>query len=112
MARTYMSSLVFVGGEFPPTMFDERALFNGELEPDQLKAGPIGRFSYSSGVSRFNVTPERIDLECLSTVIVPQPVVDAARILAGVIEPARGAVRVLSSAPLVHSHPMSPRTPA
>ena len=94
MAQTYMSSLVFVGGEFPLGMFDERALFDGHLDPDQLKAGPIGQFSYSSGLYRFNVTPERIDLACQSTIILPQAVVDSARIIAGMIEPARGAVRI------------------
>ena len=94
MAQTYMSSLVFVGGEFPLAMFDERALFDGHLDPDQLKAGPIGQFSYSSGLYRFNVTPERIDLACQSTLLLPQAVVDAARIIADVIEPARGAVRI------------------
>ncbi len=94
MAQTYMSSLVFVGGEFPLAMFDERALFDSHLDTDQLKAGPIGRFSYSSGLYRFNVTPGRIDLICQNTDILPQAVVDSAKIIAEVIEPARGAVRV------------------
>ena len=94
MAQTYMSSLVFVGGEFPLAMFDERALFDSHLDTDQLKAGPIGQFSYSSGLYRFNVSPGRIDLICQNTDILPQAVVDSAKIIAEVIEPARGAVRV------------------
>lgn len=93
-ALIHTSTLVFVGGSFPPTMFDERALFNGQLDPGQIKAGPIGQFSYSSGTYGFAVTPERIDLRCRSAGIVPDELVDAAELIAAEIQPARRAVSV------------------
>ena len=93
-APIHTSTLVFVGGPFPLTMFDERALFSGQLDSDQLKAGPVGRFSYSSGTYGFVVTPERIDLRCRGTEIVPDELVDAGKLIAADIQPARRVVSV------------------
>ena len=78
MALKYTSTVVFVGSEFPITVFNERTLFSGDLDPDQLKIGRIARYSYSSGTYQFTIHPERIDLECTGPVIVPDEVVDAA----------------------------------
>ena len=94
MALKYTSTVVFVGGEFPITVFDERTLFSGDLDPDQLKMGRIARYSYSSGTYQFTIHPERIDLECTGPVIVPDEVVDAAGTIANAIEPVRQVVRV------------------
>ena len=94
MPLKYTSTVVFVGGEFPITVFDERTLFSGDLDPDQLKMGRIARYSYSSGTYQFTIHPERIDLECTGPVIVPDEVVDAAGTIASTIEPVRQVVRV------------------
>ena len=91
----HASSLVFVGGEFPLTMFDERELFEGKIDPDQLKMGPIGQFSYSSGMYRFEVAPNRIDLKCVSShIVVPNEIVDAAMTIVNMLEPVRRAIRI------------------
>ena len=90
-----MSSLVFVGDQFAAEMFDERALFNGDLDRGgQVRLGPIGQYSYSSGRYRFEVSPPRIDLKYNGPTIMPEALVDAALVVAGTIQPARGAVTV------------------
>ena len=94
MPLKYTSTVVFAGGEFPITVFDERTLFSGDLDPDQLRMGRIARYSYSSGTYQFTIHPERIDLECIGPVIVPDEVVDAAETIANAIEPVRQVVRV------------------
>lgn len=94
MALNYTSTVVFVGGEFPVTVFDERTLFNGDLDPDQLRMGPIARYSYSSGTYQFTINRERIDLECTGPDIVPNEIVNAAETIASAIEPVRQVVRV------------------
>ncbi len=95
MAITRISSLVFVGGQFPVEMFDERALFDGNLDKGtQVRIGPIGQFSYSSGTYRFEITPPRIDLKYNGTCIIPDELINAVYTVAGMIQPARGAVVV------------------
>ena len=95
MAITRISSLVFVGDQFTAEMFNERALFNGDLDRGgQVRLGPIGQFSYSSGSYRFEVTPPRIDLKYSGPSVLPEALVDAASIVAAMIQPARGAVTV------------------
>ena len=95
MVLNHMSSLVFVGGEFPLTMFDERELFGGKLDAkDQLKIGPIGQFGYLEGKYRFEVTPDRVDLKCNAPDIVPEELIRAARSVANMLEPTRRLVRV------------------
>lgn len=94
MALKYTSTVVFVGGEFPIAVFDERTLFGGDLDSDQLRMGPVARYSYSSGTYQFTINRERIDLECTGPDIVPDEVVDAAETIANTIEPVRQIVRV------------------
>lgn len=94
MLLTHATSMVFVGGEFPPAMFDERELFGGVLDPDQVKLGPIGRFSYSSGKFGFEIRPDRIDLKSVGSDILPDELVGAARMIVHKIEPTRAAVHV------------------
>ena len=95
MATSRMSSLVFVGGQFPVELFDERALFTGDLDQGgQVKVGPIGQFSYSSGTYRFEVTPPRIDLKYTGPCIIPDALVEAATAIADAIQPIRKAAAV------------------
>ena len=95
MTLAHQNSLVFVGGEFPVEMFDERALFGGNLDRGaQVRIGPMGQFSYSAGTYRFEIAPPRIDLKHFGAEIVPEALVEAAAIVATEIEPARGAVSV------------------
>ena len=79
MAQTHLNSLVFVGEQFSISMFDERTLFDGKLDPDQLKMGPFGMFSYSSHTCQFGVMPERIDLKCHDGTIMPDRLIEAGR---------------------------------
>ena len=95
MTLAHQNSLVFVGGEFPVEMFDERALFGGNLDRGaQVRIGPMGQFSYSAGTYRFEIAPPRIDLKYFGVEIVPEVLVEAASIVAELIEPARGAISV------------------
>ena len=95
MTLAHQNSLVFVGGEFPVEMFDERAVFGGNLDRGaQVRMGPMGQFSYSAGTYRFEIAPPRIDLKHHGAEIIPDALVDAAAIVAAKIEPARGAVSV------------------
>lgn len=95
MAISRMSSLVFVGGQFPVELFDERALFDGDLDQGvQIKVGPIGQFSYLSGTYRFEVTPPRIDLKHNGACIIPEALVNAATTVAEIIQPVRKAATV------------------
>lgn len=95
MTQSYASSLVFVG-TFPTGMFDERELFDGRLDSDQrMITGPVVHCSYASGKYQFLATPERIDLRSTNDPqIIPDALVDAARIVVAGIEDARRAVHV------------------
>lgn len=79
MVQTYLSGLVFVGGQFSASMFDEREVFDGNIDSDQLKVGPMGQFSYSSGAAQFRIMPDRIDLTCHNASIMPNFLIDAGR---------------------------------
>lgn len=81
MISTRLNSLVFVGGEFAASMFDERLLFSGNLDPDQFKAGGFGNFSYSSGTCQLAVTPNRVDLRCTDPAIMPETLVESGKIV-------------------------------
>ena len=95
MEMIHTTSLVFVGGQFSPAMFDERAVFNVRLDPDQVRIGQqIGQFTYSSGKYHFQVTPERIDLKCAGPTIIPDELVKAGERIVQEIEPARKALQV------------------
>lgn len=95
MAITHLSSLVFVGGEFSAVMFDERALFDGNLDRGgQVKVGPIGQFSYLAGTRRFEVTPPRIDIKSTASEVMPENLVKSASVVAGVLQPALGPIVV------------------
>ena len=95
MAISRMSSIVFVGGQFSVDLFDERALFDGDLDQGgQVKIGPIGQFSYFSGTYRFEVSPPRIDLKYNGSCIIPDALVEAATAVADVIQPVRKTATV------------------
>ena len=94
MALKYTSTVVFVGDGFPITAFDERKLFGGDLDTDQLRMGPVARYSYSSGTYQFEINRGRIDLKCTGSAIMPDEVVEAAETVASVIEPVRRVLRV------------------
>lgn len=75
-------------------MFDERALepVFGPLEGNQIKAGPIGQFSYAKGTYGFSITPDRIDLRCSGRDIIPPSLLTAGEIVVEQLEPVRGLV--------------------
>ena len=95
MPKSALSTIVFVGKEFKPSMFDERVLAHefGSLEGEQIKAGPIGQFNYARG--QFWITPDRVDLRCREQrEILPERIIEAARKVADEIEPMRKAVPI------------------
>lgn len=95
MTQSYVSTMVFAG-TFPPDMFDEREFFDGKLDPGQRRiTGPAIRCGYASGKYQLVATPERIDLVAIQTPqILPDALVDAARVVAARIEGVRRAVQV------------------
>ena len=82
----HLCSIVFVGGEFNPLMFDERKLFGGRIDPEKLAVGPIAQFSYDSGVYRFSVTPDRIDVQYRGQEVMPPQLLDAGQAVGQMIE--------------------------
>ena len=91
-----LSSLVFVGENFAAAMFDERALSTdlGDLDREQVKAGPVGQFSYADGQYRFLVAPDRIDIQSRELTIIPKSLTAVAQRVISVLEPARKAIPV------------------
>ena len=81
-----LCSIVFVGGEFNPLMFDERKLFGGRIDPKKLAVGPIAQFSYDSGIYRFSVTPDRIDVQYRGEEIMPPQLLQAGQAVSQMME--------------------------
>ncbi len=96
MPTSIVSSFVVLGGEFAAVMFDERDFCNGfgPLERDQVKAGPIGRFSYLGGKYEFWVAPDRIDIRCRDQDVLPDALIAAAQRVVERLEPARPVISV------------------
>ena len=81
-----LCSIVFVGGEFNPLMFDERKLFKGRIDPKKLAVGPIAQFSYDTGIYRFSVTPDRIDVQYRGEEIMPHQLLQAGQAVSQMME--------------------------
>ena len=96
MPISYTSSVVFAGGQFAASMFDEREFCTGfgPLEADQIKAGPIGRFQYFRGRYQFNVVPDRVELQCNDPLILSEALITAAGRVIERLEPVRSVVSV------------------
>ena len=96
MPSGILSTLVFVGGQFATGMFDERDFCNelGPLEGNQIKAGPIGRFSYSQGKYDFWVAPDRVEFRCHELAVLPNAPIAAAQKVIDRLEPARPAISI------------------
>ena len=117
MPESSLSNIVFAGGEFAASMFDERSLERhlGRLDPkNQIRINSVGRFGYGDGGFSFFIMPERVSVD-FSThyqskspdektesvlpkniVIIPEELIDSAKSIVSVLEPAteRKAVRV------------------
>lgn len=95
MPPVMMSSIVFVGEQFPRNMFDEREVFGGKLDEDgQIKIGPVGQFRYSRGMYTFDVTPNRIDLKAFKQEIMPEEITEAAKLVGEKLDQVRIAIPV------------------
>lgn len=96
MPTVMLSSFVFIGGQFAAAMFNERDFEKGfgPLDENQIKAGPVGRFSYSGGKYDFWVAPDRIDLRCRDENALPKTLIDATQSVVERLEPARPAISV------------------
>ncbi len=91
----HLCSVVFVGGEIPPSTFDERKLFGGRLDPEQIRVGPIAQFGYASNQYRFEVAPNRIDIkETQALNILSDELMAAAQAVAEMLGPIRQAIPV------------------
>ena len=92
MPKRTINALVFVGREFSASMFDESLLCQdfGQLDKEPIKAGPIGRFSYSRGKYEFMIAPDRVDIRCSEqSAILPDKFISGGRRLAEVVERVR-----------------------
>ena len=97
MPTVILSSVVFIGGEFAASMFNEHDFCErgfGPLEKNQIKVGPVGRFSYSKGKYDFWVAPGRIDLRCQDEAPLPRTLIDTAQSVIERLEPARPVISV------------------
>lgn len=117
MPESSLSNIVFAGGEFAASMFDERSLEKhlGRLDPkNQIRINSVGQFSYGDGRFSFFVMPERISVDFSTyyqsespdektesvlpknVVIIPEGLIDSAKSIISVLEPTteRKAVRV------------------
>ncbi len=97
MPTEILSSVVFVGSEFKAALFDERDLCDGfgPLDKEPIRAGPIGRFSYSSGKYEFWIAPDRIDIRCREMDLIPQRLLDVTtHHVISVLEPIKKAIPI------------------
>ena len=95
MAQVHLCSVVFVGGEIPPSTFDERVLFGGQLDSEQIRMGPVAQFGYASDRYRFEIAPNRIDIkETAASSILSDELMEAARAIAEMLAPIRRAIPV------------------
>ena len=90
-----LSGVVFVGGPFPSTMFDERDFFGGELDTGaQLRVGRAALFRYRSGTYSFELLPDRVDLKAMGHDLFPAPLLETADTIAQQIESVGSAAPV------------------
>ena len=90
-------SIVFVGGPFTTSLFNEHELEShfGPLDSEGLlKVGPIGQFSYSAHKFQFTLNPERIDLKGSNVDFMPDELLNAAKTIIHLLDPVRSVVRV------------------
>lgn len=79
-----VSTVVVVGDQFNPAMFDFSTLF-GPADPNQMLVGPFAHISYRQGLCGFNVVPNRIDIRVTSDEILPAELLEAAGKIADVL---------------------------
>ena len=95
MEQVHLCSVVFIGGEIPPSTFDERELFGGQLDSDQIRVGPVAQFAYASNRYRFEIAPNRIDIkETAASTILSDELLEAAHAVAEMLTPIRRAIPV------------------
>ena len=93
-----MTTVVFAGGPFPNTMFNEREFFGGRLDADkQFRVGPAAAFRYESGAYTFELVPDRIDLKALGDDLFPEPLLESADIVAQQLKAVGPAVPVTAT---------------
>ena len=96
MAQTHLNNTVLVGNGFPIELFDERKIFDGNLDHgSQVKLGQFAQYNYLSGTSSLTVTPDRVDIRShTSDDIIPDVLVEATTTIFKMIEPVRDALQV------------------
>lgn len=95
MAR-YINSIVFVGDRFPVELFDEHELFGRNLDKEnQVKlGGQFAQFSYGEGKYKFTVMQNRIDLAHNGPHVLPNILVESAKIVAKKIDSVRPMIQI------------------
>lgn len=95
MTLSHLSSVVFAG-KFPDDMFDERDLFDGQIDRGQrVHTNSFIHCTYASGKYQFRSVPERIDVLASDSEVIPQPLAETVRFVAKEIDAVRRAVSVL-----------------
>ena len=76
----FASSIVFVSRnpDLHRAMFDAPTLFESFDLNQSMIVGPVGNFSYSSGLCSFSIHPDRVVLSQKSSELFPPPLVRAA----------------------------------
>ena len=92
----YINSIVFVGDRFPVELFDEHELFGRNLDKEnQVKlGGQFAQFSYGGGKYKFTVMQNRIDLAYNGPHVLPNILVESARIVANKIDSMRSMIQI------------------
>lgn len=88
------SSVVFVG-RLPDNIFDERDLFDGQVDPEhRVRVNSVVRCTYASGKYELHATLERVDIIANDPEIIPEPLLEAAQSVAKEIDAVRKVVPV------------------
>ena len=88
-----LSSIVVIGDRFDLSMFDPN-LFGAPDPGQQLIVGPLAQFSYMKGLCSFSLLPNRIDVRMVDREILPNTIIEAAKVVLNRIDDLRGAVLV------------------
>ena len=97
MSTNATVSLVFVGGEFSPSLINEHDFerYLGGLDAEGLlKVGPVGQYFYSSRKFQVSIAPDRIDLKGFNIDFLQEELISAAKAVIDVLTPVQSVVRV------------------
>jgi len=87
------SSIIFVG-EFPSVFIDERELFDGQVDSKSVvKVGPVVQCTFAGGQHEFLSTPDRVSIRSFSEAIMPDDLVETAKLIASKMDTLAAALK-------------------